>query len=101
MIDWARVAELRNEVGEEDFDEVVEIFCEEVSEILDQLDLTEIEKAKTDLHFLKGSAANVGMKRLSDVCADAEHQVSAGRPHDVDLLKLRSAYDASIEELRS
>ena len=100
MIDWTRVAELRDEVGEEDFDEVVEIFCEEVSEVLDRLDVTEIEKAKSDLHFLKSSAANTGMKNLCKVCADAEHEVAAGRPQDVDLKKLRSAYDASLQELQ-
>ncbi|WP_442970022.1 hypothetical protein [Roseovarius sp. ZX-A-9] len=30
MIDWSRVAELRSEIGAEDFDEVVELFLEEV-----------------------------------------------------------------------
>ena len=32
MIDWPRVTELREEVGAEDFEEVVEIFLEEVEE---------------------------------------------------------------------
>ena len=34
MIDWARVSELRDEVGEGDFDEVVELFLEEVDEAI-------------------------------------------------------------------
>jgi histidine phosphotransfer protein HptB len=33
MIDWQRVAELKSEVGEEAFAEVVEIFLEEVDEV--------------------------------------------------------------------
>ena len=32
MIDWNRVAALREEVGAEDFDEVVELFLQEVDE---------------------------------------------------------------------
>ena len=34
MIDWTRVSELRDEVGAEDFDEVVELFLEEVDEAI-------------------------------------------------------------------
>ena len=30
MIDWTRVSELRDEIGAEDFGDVVEIFLEEV-----------------------------------------------------------------------
>ena len=32
MIDWARVSELRDEVGPEDFEEVLHLFLEEVDE---------------------------------------------------------------------
>ena len=43
MIDWARVSELRDEVGAEDFDEVVELFLEEVDEAIAALrDLTDL-----------------------------------------------------------
>ena len=45
MIDWASVSELRDEVGAEDFDEVVELFLEEVDEAIialrDLVDLSE------------------------------------------------------------
>ena len=33
MIDWKRVRELRDEIGEEDFSEVVDLFLEEVEEV--------------------------------------------------------------------
>ena len=36
MIDWARVAEFYDEVGAEDFDEVVELFLEEVVEAMER-----------------------------------------------------------------
>ena len=35
MIDWTRIKQLRDEIGEEDFPEVVEIFIEEVSKKID------------------------------------------------------------------
>ena len=38
MISWERVNELRDEVGQEDFLEVVEIFLEEVDEVEDAPD---------------------------------------------------------------
>ena len=36
MIDWSRVNELRDEVGAEDFEEVVELFLEEVEEVIEE-----------------------------------------------------------------
>ena len=37
MIHWPRVVELRDEVGPEDFDEVVDLFIEEVQEVIERL----------------------------------------------------------------
>ena len=34
MIDWARVSELRDEVGPEDFEEVLHLFLEEVEDVV-------------------------------------------------------------------
>ena len=34
MIDWNRISTLRDEVGAEDFDEVVELFLDEVEEVI-------------------------------------------------------------------
>ena len=54
MIDWARVSERRDEVGEEDFDEVVELFLEEVDEAIAALrDLTDLCKTSTAMPFFK------------------------------------------------
>lgn len=54
MIDWARVSERRDEVGEEDFDEVVELFLEEVDEAIAALcDLTDLCKTCTAMPFFK------------------------------------------------
>jgi len=61
MIDWNRVDELRTEVGPEDFIEVVDLFLEEVDEIIDRFrNGAQEENLEETLHFLKGSALNIG-----------------------------------------
>ncbi len=37
MIDWLQIKALPDDVGAEDFEEVVEIFIEEVAEIVERL----------------------------------------------------------------
>jgi HPt (histidine-containing phosphotransfer) domain-containing protein len=73
MINWERVNELRDEVGQEDFLEVVEIFLEEVDEVVARLrtspDPTTYED---DLHFLRGSAMNLEFAALSRTCHSGE-----------------------------
>ena len=52
MIDWVRVSELRDEVGAEDFDVVVELFLEEVDEAIAALsDLTDLSELEPQCHF--------------------------------------------------
>ena len=66
MIDWERVADLRSEVGEDDFFEVVDMFLEEVEEVIDRLTSSpEPARFEDDLHFLKGSALNLGFRHFS------------------------------------
>ena len=96
MIQWARVSELYNEIGADDFDEVVELFLEEVEEVVDRLranaDLTCLEE---DLHFLKGSALNLGFKAFSDLCQEGETLSANHRACDVGLTKILETYDQS------
>ncbi|RMD88825.1 MAG: Hpt domain-containing protein [Alphaproteobacteria bacterium] len=73
MIDWNRVQELRDEVGAEDFDDVVEVFLAEMDEIMERLGTAEEAVVSSDeLHFLKGSALNLGFRALGALCADSE-----------------------------
>ena len=55
MIDWARVSELKAEVGEEELAEVIEVFSEEIGEALDGLEQGNGTDLKDGLHFVKGS----------------------------------------------
>ena len=82
MIDWARVGELRDEIGCEDFAEVVSLFLEEADEVVQRLGACADAKAlESALHFLKGSALNLGFERLAQLCQDGERR-AAGRPAD-------------------
>ena len=89
MIDWERVEELRDEIGPEDFGEVVELFLDEVEEVIERLraapDLTTLE---ADLHFLKGSALNLGFRSFSTLCQAGEIAAASGKPETVDLAKV-------------
>lgn len=73
MIDWARIGELRQETGEEDFREIVELFIAEVSEALAALDQAgSRESCAATLHFLRGAALNLGFAALAKQCEVAE-----------------------------
>ncbi len=95
MIDWNRVAELKEEVGEDDFAEVIEMFFEEVSEVLDNLSPGSLENLRGDLHFLKGSALNIGLDEVSRLCRDAETGLRDRPGQIVDVSVIRAAFEAS------
>lgn len=81
MIDWARVEELQSEIGEEDFAEVAEVFLEEAEEAIFRLrQHQDAATRQADLHFLKGSALNLGFRDLARLCHDGERACAEGRP---------------------
>ncbi len=93
MIDWTRVAELRAEIGAEDFDEVAELFLMEVEDTLSRLsrasaDVTQMQEL---LHFLKGSALNIGFSDMSDMCSQGESDAANGLI-TVDIQTLKDLY---------
>ena len=96
MILWSRVTELRDEVGDEDFKEVVELFLDEVEEVIERLRTdTNRDQLEQDLHFLKGSALNLGFSTFSDLCQDGERLAAQGKPDSVDLAAIVDGYDRS------
>lgn len=96
MIDWDRVQELKDEIGEEDFAEVVEIFIAEVEEVIDRLKTSpDPAKYEEDLHFLKSSSLNLGFAQLAALCQTGERQAASGAADSVDLTPIFSTYDAS------
>lgn len=95
-MNWDRISELRDEIGPDDFGEVVDLFMEEVEEVIDRLrqgvPLTDLEK---ELHFLKGSALNLGFESLSELCQDGETRSAQGAAAEVDIGPIISAYEKS------
>lgn len=99
MINAARIQELRDEVGEDDLIEVIELFCEEVEEVLETLDSTAPDQMPAQLHFLKGSALNIGLDAVSDLCKSEELRLKSDPAAPADIGAIRSAYVASKDAL--
>lgn len=98
MLDWGRIEDLRTEIGEADFLEVVELFLDEVDGVIDGLRTAKDANAlAADLHFLKGSALNLGFNAVAELC-DTGHRTLAGpAAAEVDLAEIRRVYAQSKE----
>jgi HPt (histidine-containing phosphotransfer) domain-containing protein len=84
MIDWDRVASLRAEIGADDFAEVADMFLVEADEVIERL-LAGSAGAELEahLHFLKGSALNLGFADLAVLCSEGEKRAAGGEAVDV------------------
>lgn len=93
MIDWDRVTALREEIGPEDFDEVVELFLEEVDAEIEALsEGLPQDQLGEKLHFLKGSALNLGFRDFSALCQSGESALSGNPEAAVDLPQILQCY---------
>ena len=96
MIRWTRVNELRDEVGAEDFDEVVELFLEEVEETIRDLSpKSSASQMEQHLHFLKGCALNMGFQMFSDLCQDGERKSAKGETGTIDVAAIINGFEIS------
>ncbi len=96
MIDWDRVRELKDEIGEEDFAEVAEMFIAEVEEVIHRLKAAPDPACfEADLHFIKSSALNLGFSDLSALCQAGERRAASGDAGSVDLAPVLACYAAS------
>lgn len=100
MIDWTRVKDLRSEIGENDFFEVVEMFFDETDEVVANLERTvDLATVESLLHFLKGSALNLGFIDLATLCQNGEKSAAQGRAEQVNLRDVTASYHLSKSEL--
>ena len=100
MINWARVRELKDEVGEESYLELQTIFLAEVEEALTRLTPGRTAaQLETDLHFLKGSALNIGLARLAELCHYGERAAKTAALVPEALTAVIQTYAASRDEL--
>ena len=96
MINWSRVRELRDEIGEDEFAEVVEIFLEEVeSEIEILRHQSDFHNLEAQLHFLKGSALNLEFSDFSTLCQQGEVSARQGQNSLIDISAILRCYDQS------
>ena len=96
MIDWERVAELKDEVGDDDFAEIADLFLAEVEEVVTRLiAVPDIGRLAEDFHFLKGSAINLGFSDFARLCQTGERLAAAGRGAEVGLGELADSFARS------
>lgn len=95
MIDWERVRELKLEIGPEDFGDVVAVFLQEADDVVARLaGLTDARSIENDLHFLKGSALNLGFADLAQICQMGELNAAIGAA-DVGMQAVLDTYRMS------
>lgn len=97
MIDTTRVSELKREFGDDGFEEVLAIFVEETGPVVDRLSRGDSTDPAADLHFVRGSAENMGMNRLTEICRHGEAEVAQGKVPD--LSEIRRSFDGSCAAL--
>jgi HPt (histidine-containing phosphotransfer) domain-containing protein len=99
MIDWDRISELSSELGESDFDEVFALFCDEVGAALDDLSDNPGAQPLEKLHFIKGSALNIGFETVSRLCAEEEARLATDTGATPRITPIRDAFLAARSEL--
>ncbi len=96
MIDWNRLDELRAEIGADGFVEVADMFLDEaegaVQALVAGLPDSEVEG---QLHFLKGSALNLGLSDLATICQEGERKAAAGNATQIDMGQVAAVWRAS------
>lgn len=99
MVNWDRLSELREEVGEDDLAEVITLFCEEVEEVLAVLDVSSPTELPNHLHFLKGCALNIGFEAVSVRCQNEEARLKQDANAALNIEGIRADYASSKAEL--
>lgn len=96
VIDWGQVKSLQNDVGHNEFDEIVELFLEEVKSIVEKLRKSpNISELENDMQSLKGSALNLGFEAFSQMCLSGEKMAAAGKADLVNLTAIVACFELS------
>lgn len=99
MLNQGRIDELKAEVGEDGFAEVVELFCAEVEEVLGELREIGSGELGAKLHFLKGSAFNLGLDAVGNLCMKEEMRLKNDPGASADVDSIQSLYHQSRAQL--
>ena len=96
MIDWARVEQLREDVGDDGFQRLAVLFLDEVQETIDRLHGSGASgDLQACLHLLRGSALTLGFRGLCELCETGERAAAAGQPGTVDKRAIIAAFEQS------
>lgn len=88
LVDEMRLRALREEVGEDGYEEVVALFLAESDEVVELLEGRAVgDVPEAELHFLKGIALNLGFDDLAALCRRGE------KGEGFDPAALRRVYD--------
>ena len=78
---------------------MVEIFLEEVEETIDAISkVVPQDQIEGHLHFLKGSALNLGFAEFSDLCQSGESAAAQGNFSEISLPDVVGSYQRSKAE---
>lgn len=92
MIDKSRIQELRDDIGEDDLAEVIALFCGEIDDLLANLETVDRAGYPDRIHFLKGSALNIGLNALGELCRAEETRLAADPSARPDIPSIRAAF---------
>jgi HPt (histidine-containing phosphotransfer) domain-containing protein len=83
---------LRDEIGPEEFADVVELFLAETDRMVDALAAAPPAEYEERLHALKGTALNLGLAAFATLCRAGEAEAAAGRAEAVSLAPVLTTY---------
>jgi len=102
VIDWSRVAELHEEVGDEALAEVLNLFASEVDEGLARLaEATSPKALAAEFHFLKGAALNLGLDEVARLCAAGETAAISGKSTATERAAIAQCFPECCRKLRA
>ena len=106
ILDTAQIEMLR-EMGDDLVTEILESFTEEVEPRLNTLEQRcaqrDEKQLKDDIHFVAGSAANLGLLRLAELCRNIEEQIKNQTLNTWDKIPqtVRDEYTTALEAFRA
>lgn len=95
MIDWNRVLQLREDVGADEFDALLEMFMDEAEAAIMRLDGRDPWQLRHDIHFLKGCALTLGFSDLGEICDRVERLAAGEAATQADIDAVLACYARS------
>lgn len=99
MIDWIRIEELRQDVGDDEFGVILRLFLDEFEGVLDRLQEHDLARLPADLGFLRDCAQTLGFHAFGILCGAAERRLTGQGATGIDRTALLQCYAASRQEL--